>query len=269
MRRWRSVQQWRLCSPVKQSMIRAITLFVALSGLSTAITVSADPPTAEQGDAMLSELKQIRQLLERQTSGTAARAPALPTEDKVSLQLSPGAYVLGSSDAPVTLVEYTDYECPFCRRFHVSAFEEIKRNYIDTGKVRFITRDFPLDMLHVNARRAAIAGRCAGEQGRFWELRHVMIVNANQLTLAKLVTYAQDLRLDVAAFRSCLESDKFRADIEREVAEARAIGITGTPSFVLARTAPGGLTGVRMVGAMPYGVFDAKLRNLLAEAQAK
>ena len=73
----------------------------------------------------------------------------------------------------MTIVEYTDYQCPFCQRFHVAAFPELKRNYIDTGKVRFFSKDLPLDF-HANAMRAAQAGRCAGEQGKFWELRDVM-----------------------------------------------------------------------------------------------
>ena len=94
--------------------------------------------------------------------------------------------MLGRADAPVTLVEFTDLECPFCRSFHVGAFEKVKQTYIDSGKVRFVSFDFPLD-IHPNARPAALAVRCAGEQGKFWEMRHLVTVNATALSREKYV----------------------------------------------------------------------------------
>jgi protein-disulfide isomerase len=219
--------------------------------------------TSQQAEAILEELKQIHQLLLRQQAAPAPAAVQAQLDDKVSLVLEPGGYSIGRSDAPLTMVEYTDFQCPFCRQFHMVTFDSIKKNYIDTGKLRYISRDFPLDM-HENARRAALAGRCAGEQGQFWEMRHVMIVNANQLKPDNIVGYARDLNLDVDRFRSCLDSGKYRADIDRNLAEGQAVGVTGTPSFVLGRTGVDKVDGVRLVGAKPYAVFDAKLKEMLA-----
>src|SRR5689334_8469131 len=110
--------------------------------------------TRQQADQILQELRQIRQLLEKQ-GRPAAQQEEQPTRAKVT-DLS-GVSMLGKKDAPITIVEYTDYQCPYCQRFHVSAYPEIKKNYIDTGKVRFYSKDLPLDF-HPNAMRAAQAG---------------------------------------------------------------------------------------------------------------
>src|SRR5262249_34610175 len=121
------------------------------------------PITREQAEAILTELRAIHQLLDRQPSSSARPASSLPT---VRMAVGDGWYAVGRDDAPVTIVEFSDYECPFCRRFHLETFPELKKNYVDTGKVRFVSRDLPLD-IHANAFRAALTARCAGDQGRF------------------------------------------------------------------------------------------------------
>jgi protein-disulfide isomerase len=252
-----------MMTTTKVALVLAIAGFVA----GATATAGAQGMTSQQADAILEELKQIHQLLLRQQAAAAA-VPNPLADEKVSVPLGPGAYSIGRSDAPLTLVEYTDFQCPYCRQFHLTTFEAIKKNYIDTGKLRYVSRDFPLDM-HENARRAAVAGRCAGEQGQFWEMRHVMIVNANQLKPDNIVVYARDLKLDVDKFRSCFESDRYAADIERSVAEGQAAGVTGTPSFVLGRTGVDKVDGVRLVGAKPYAAFDAKLKEMLAATATK
>jgi protein-disulfide isomerase len=125
--------------------------------------------TREQANQILEELRQIRQLLEKQ----ADNKPGQPAAAKAHLHLE-GAPMLGSKDAPVTMVEFTDYQCPFCQRFHMQVYSLLKKDFIDTGKVRFYSRDLPIESLHPNAIRAAQAARCAGDQGQFWQLRDVM-----------------------------------------------------------------------------------------------
>ena len=120
-----------------------------------------------------------------------------------------GVAMLGSKDAPLTIVEYTDYQCPFCQRFHVTAFAELKKNYIDAGKVRFYSKDMPLDF-HPNAMRAAQAARCAGEQGQFWTLRDVMGANPGKLDMDNILAFATDLKMDAKKLRACVESDKYK-----------------------------------------------------------
>lgn len=242
----------------------AIMVFAATTLLAAVPIARADGITNEQAQDILNELRQIRQLLERMQTGQQAPAP----DDKVSYRFSPGGFSLGDARAPLVMVEYTDLQCPFCQQFHNTTFAQIKANYIDTGKIRFVSRDFPLDF-HENARRAATAGRCAAEQGKYWEMRHLMIVNAEQLRPDNLIAYAASVKLDVPKFKSCLESDRFKAQIDQDIAEGEVAGVQGTPSFVIGRIANEKLEGVRLVGAQPYVQFDARIQELLGEAAKK
>ncbi len=108
--------------------------------------------------------------------------------------------MLGRPDAPLTMVEFTDLQCPFCNRFATQTFDQLKKDYIDTGKVRFISRDFPLDF-HPQAMPAARAARCAGDQGRFWEMRTTLVKNAGQLSPAYITQTASSLKLDMKTVR--------------------------------------------------------------------
>ncbi len=238
-----------------------IALFATTVLLAAAPAARADGISSEQAQEMINELKQIRQTLEKMQA--PQQAPA--ADDKVSYKLAPGGFSLGDPKAPLVMVEYTDFQCPYCQQFHNTAFAQIKSNYIDTGKLRFISRDFPLDF-HENARRAATAGRCAAEQGKFWEMRHLMIVNAASLSADNLATYAASTNMNVPAFKSCLQADKFKAQIDQDIAEGSVAGVQGTPSFVVGRVENDKLEGVRIVGALPYASFDAKLQEMLEQA---
>jgi len=214
--------------------------------------------TKQQADDILNELRQIRQLLEKQTPA----APQQPGEQIVKAKVSiEGAYALGSKDAPLTMVEFTDFQCPYCQRFHVSTFAELKKAYIDTGKLRFVSRDLPLDF-HPNAMQAAEAGRCAGEQGQFWAMRDRMNANPDKLDIVSLVSWAQDLKLNVTGFRACVDSQKYRNAIQSDIQMAQRIGANGTPSFVVGKSTADGVDGELVVGAMPYQLFDQKLKEL-------
>ena len=217
--------------------------------------------TRQQAEEILKELRQIRQLLEKQQP---AKTPAPQEEQVIRAKLNlEGVAMLGSKNAPFTMVEYTDYQCPFCQRFHVTTFAELKKNYIDTGKVRFYSRDLPLDF-HPNAMRAAQAGRCAGEQGQFWKLRDVMAANPDKLDMNSILAFAADLKMDGNALRACVESGKYKNAVQTDVMEAMKIGANGTPSFLIGKSTPDGVDGELMVGAQPYSEFDKKLRELQA-----
>jgi protein-disulfide isomerase len=249
------------------------TFAVALAGslVASGRSISAQS-LQQQNEQILNELKGIRQLLEKLAGPLAGPGQPVPTaapvDDKVKLTAVTG-FVLGKPDAPLTMVEFTDLQCPFCRQFHTTTFEQIKKDYIDTGKLRYISRDFPLDTIHPYAIAAARAARCAGDQGKFWDMRHTILVNNAALTTDAFATFAQDLKLNASTFKSCTsDSTKFQPDMQKDLAEGTSAGISGTPSFVIGRTSPTGLDGVRLVGAQPYAVFDAKLKELLAKPAA-
>ncbi len=230
-------------------------------------STKSDAITKEQAEAIVGELKQIRQLLEKQQGQLAAAmaprplaAPAPP--EKVQMSVGNGWYSIGRADAPVTLVEFGDYQCPYCKRFHSEAYAEVKKNYIDTGKVRFVSRDLPLEF-HPLALKAAEAARCAGEQNKYWELRDALYANAappNDEVIKKAV---ESLSLDAKGFQACLDSDKYKADVQKDAREAATLQISGTPTFVLAKSAKDKLEGVRIVGAQPFAAFQAAIEGLL------
>src|SRR5262249_4926477 len=216
--------------------------------------------TRQQADEILNELRQIRQLLQQQNAKSAPQEPPVQRA-----KLAPdGVPMLGVKTAPITIVEFTDYQCPFCQRFHVTTFAELKKNYIDTGKVRFYSRDLPLDF-HPNAMRAAQAARCASEQKQFWTLREVMSSNPDKLDLDHIMGFASDLKMDLNAFRSCIASEKYKAQVQADVMEAMRIGASGTPAFVIGKSTPEGVDGELMLGAMPLPMFEEKMKQEAAK----
>jgi protein-disulfide isomerase len=160
------------------------------------------------------------------------------------------------------MVEFTDYQCPYCRQFHVQTFAELKKNFIDTGKVRFFSRDLPIYSAHPDAMRAAEAGHCANDQGEFWSLRDWMANSPDKLDLASLVAEAESLKMDVRAFRVCVVSEKYKPDVQADLMEAMRIGADGTPAFVIGKSTPQGVQGEMVAGALPSVVFDQKFRDL-------
>ena len=215
--------------------------------------------TRSQADDILKELRLIRQLLERQQAPQAPPRPALAT---VSIPSTDP--FLGKKDAPVTVVEYTDYQCSFCQRFHIATFPDLKKHYIDTGKIRFYSRDMPLDF-HQNAMKAAEAARCAGDQNQFWALRDLLVANANKLDPIAVQGYAEKLAMDQAVFKSCLENHKYAPVVKANLEEAARIGLEGTPSFVVGKSTPEGVTGTLIVGAQPFAAFESEINKLLGK----
>jgi protein-disulfide isomerase len=220
----------------------------------------------EQADSILSELRQIRQLLEKQqaqlTRVLAPRSAAPAPPDKVQMSLAGSWFSIGRADAPVTLIEFGDFQCPYCRRFHAETYPELKKNYIDTGKMRFIARDMPLDF-HPFAMKAAVAGRCAGEQGKYWEMRDTLFAHAAELSYDAILKFAQAISLDAASFKACVDADKHKSEIQADQAEAAALRINGTPTFVVGKTAGDKLDGSVLVGALPYAAFDSAIQQVL------
>lgn len=161
----------------------------------------------------------------------------------------------GNPDAPVTIVEFSDFECPFCAAFYQNTLPQIEENYIKTGKVKLVFRDFPLPF-HANAQKAAEAAECAGEQGKFWEMHDIIFDNQTTISAADLKNYAINLNLNSIQFNDCLDSGKYADEVGKDMNDGSAAGVTGTPTFFI--------NGEKLVGAQPFSVFEEILDKKLS-----
>lgn len=172
--------------------------------------------------------------------------------------------VIGDADAPITLIEFTDYQCPFCARHFTQTYGQIKKEYVDTGKVKIVLRDYPLGF-HQHAQKAAEAANCAGDQDLYWEM-HDMLFNtqATWSSLADAVPtfkqYAKDLGANASTFDSCLDSDKYKDEIAKDMADGAASGISGTPGFWIIGPDD---QSQQVSGAFPYDTFKNAFDGML------
>ncbi|NTV31442.1 thioredoxin domain-containing protein [candidate division WWE3 bacterium] len=179
--------------------------------------------------------------------------------EKVQVSIDDDA-VEGKKDAPVTLIEFSDYECPFCKRSYEDTLVSLRKDYIETGKVKMVFRDFPLSFHDPLATTEAIAANCAREQtndeGYYKyhdELYKRTTSNGNGLKEEDLTAIAKDLKLDVSKFENCRQSGKYRSEIEKDITDATNAGVTGTPTFFVGKSTENGtIEGEIIVGAVPY-----------------
>src|SRR2546427_58800 len=211
-------------------------------------------------EAVKSQLGQVLRLLsQRPVQGGGA--PSGPVRTSVA-----DAPMLGRADAPVTLVEFSDYQCPFCQRFFATTLSALKKDYVDTGKVRYVFRDFPLDQLHPQARKAAEAAHCAGELGKYWEMHDVLFQHQKALAPPQLAEHARTVGVDGAKFDECLSSGRHAARVTRGLTDGAALGVQGTPTFVVGKTKPGDVVeGTPIRGAQPLETFRRIIDQKLAE----
>ncbi|HIH17999.1 MAG: DSBA oxidoreductase [archaeon GW2011_AR6] len=179
---------------------------------------------------------------------------------KLSLDGEPS---LGNKDAPVQIVEFSDYQCPFCRRAYTQSYSQIKKDYIDTGKVYFVFKDFPLTF-HPAAIPAAEYANCANEQGKYWETHDAIYDEQNKLGQGTIEFGETELKkwvstvpgINMQKLDACVKSGKYKKEIEQDTAEGIAAGVSGTPTFFI--------NGQALVGAQPYSEFQRLIEAELA-----
>lgn len=247
------------CKNTSMKIGLAVVMSVCVLTLSS--LARAESLTKNQGDAILKELREIKELLAKPQQAMPG-APAAQAKPESLTIKGGGIYVLGKSDAPLTLVEFTDYECPFCKRFYETTFQTLKKNYIETGKLKFISRNMPLPM-HTHALKAAQASICAGEQGKFWEMKDLLFRNQNRLEVEALTGYAKDISLNAENFKTCMADDVRLKAISDEASYINSLGVNGTPSFVLGKSVGDSVEGRKIVGAQPLEVFEGAINELL------
>src|SRR5262249_1327476 len=201
-------------------------------------------------------LKQLKLLKARQ-----AYADSLRVEFDVLVLMRPpsvdvvhdSARVKGDAKAPVTIVEFSDFQCPFCKKTE-AALNDLLAKY--RGRVKLAYMDFPLGEIHAEAQKAAEAARCAGERGKFWEYHDALYADQTKLKGADLLAHARTLNLDEKSFRSCLDSGKFVSKIQADLGQGHKLGVAGTPGFFI--------NGVFLSGAQPQAEFEKIIDTQLA-----
>ena len=171
--------------------------------------------------------------------------------------------MLGPADAPLTVIEFTDLQCPYCARFAIETFPRLRREYIDTGKLRYVSLDLPLRM-HPQALPAAVASRCAGEQGRYWEYRAALFAARDELPNEPYERIAGKLGLDVGKLTACRRDPRQARAVRADLRRAEMNGIDGTPTFIIGREVNGRFEAEQVSGAVSFEVFAAKIEELLA-----
>lgn len=182
---------------------------------------------------------------EPQAQQQSVRRYKVPVDDDPSI---------GPANAPITIIEFSDYECPYCRRWHLEVFSRLRQEY--PTQVRLVYRDFPLTSIHPNAAPAAEAANCANEQGAYWAFNEKLFSGQYGLSPAAYQRYASELNLDTARFEQCLNSGRYRAEVQADLDYAVNLGVRSTPTFFV--------NGIPVVGAQPYEVFKQLIDKELA-----
>jgi protein-disulfide isomerase len=241
----------------------SVAAVLALSMASPACAQSREVEALRRElDALKLQQAQMAEELRRLQQATGVRSAAL------TLGTAPSR---GRADAPLVLVEFSDYECPFCIRHFTQTMPELEREYISTGKLRYVFMDFPIDQLHPAAMKAHEAARCAGEQGKFWELHNRLFTPAGTHGVDRLKALASEIGVDRGRFDSCLDSNRMQAPVRASVARAEQLGADGTPQMYLGvADANGSFRIIRSIrGAVPFAQIKPAIDALLAPADQR
>lgn len=236
---------------------------LVLVGMMVGFGVSQIPALKQIGNAGKTAAVEDTKIEEIQTPPqktilTADQIAALPDDDAV----------YGDENAPITMVEFSDFQCPYCQRFFLQTLPQIAENYIETGKVKFIYRDYLIDG-HNQAPYAALAAQCANDEGKFFEMHDELFINqpewsGNEKALEIMAGYAKKIGLNASAYKKCMDEKKYSDEIKKDVIDGITLGITGTPGFFI--------NGKEVSGAMPYElvfkpILDAELEGKEWELQ--
>ena len=253
-------------------MMRSLSI-LALAVLGTVSAAASQP---DKKDELATLKDQVAQLNAQQLQILASldelkkmvKGPGQPELKPPPTMSVAGELYKGEPAARVAIIEYADFQCPFCRRFESQVYPNIRDRYIQTGKLKYFHRDMPL-VFHQGAMPAARAVHCASEQGKFWEMHDSLLGDAASLTPADIDDRAGKLGMNVSELDKCISSDRFADIIQRGITEASTMQISGTPTFIIGTLdAQGNLMSVKktVVGASPFEAFKAAIDPLLVSA---
>jgi len=247
-----------------KGIVAAIAIATFFGGYSLGTMQDSGVSSDELEEAILGASLKAGSLTPRPT-----QQPTQPPGPQIIQGLLDDDPVKGDPDATVTMVEFSDFQCPFCQRFHQTTLPLIQENYIDTGKVKFVYRDFPIVSIHPNgAVVTALAAECADEQGMFWQYHDKLFQNqkkwerlATEDIVNELKAYAEGFDLNTNQFNDCLDSRKYLNEVNNDLQEGTSYGVTGTPAFFIGNEERG---YIKVTGAQPYPAFQQVLDQLLA-----
>jgi protein-disulfide isomerase len=253
-----------------------MTIKVLLGIIAAGLLFAAGRWTADGG--RLAEISAEQQRLRSQVEamgGGAAPAPTLPSAApsaetaglKTGIDLAVnGRPTLGPANAAVTFIEFSDFQCPFCARHVRETWPQIKAEYVDTGKIRYVFRHFPIDSLHPQAPMSAKAADCAHAQGRFWPMHDLLFGDQKDHSPTRLSAFASQARLDASAFASCMAAD--RPNVGQDLDQGARGGMMGTPAFFIGTSNPDGTVRVThtVYGAKPFAAFKTAIDAALTAA---
>jgi protein-disulfide isomerase len=248
-----------------------IALAVIAVGAAVALAVGM-PGQSTDVEALKKEIEALKArttTLERELADMRSRLglPKPPgTDSPISLT---GAKIRGSASAKVMLLEFSDYQCPFCGRHFRETMPQIEKNYIETGKIRYAFKDFPIESLHRQAVKAHEAANCAADQDKYWPMHSRLFMYPNPLGPEELKAHAVAVGVDLGAFQQCVDSGKHAKTVQQSIDDAVSSGVSGTPAFFVGVVAADGqsLTAARFIsGAHPFSRFKQEIDALLSGA---
>ncbi|MEH6608887.1 MAG: DsbA family protein [Halioglobus sp.] len=247
----------------------AVLSFTMLLGAQTSWAASDDIEALQKDvaelkkgqEAMQKNLEEIKKLVQqgaRPSGGSGFK----PQDFSIA-----GTAVKGDRNATVTIVEFSDYQCPYCKRHAEGTMPELVKKYVDTGKAKIVMMENPIESIHKNAMGASQAALCAGAQGQYWEMHDIMFVNYKKLGVDELKGYAGEIGLETEDFNTCLDEKKYEDQVKANLSTARKLGVRGTPGFVVGLTDPKDPDKVKgskyIKGAQGVDAFSEAIDELL------
>jgi len=250
-----------------KSRIKFLVLF-----LFVFISFSTNAADEWLADELLKQLQEIRKEVKAMRGDIADLRdeikhlqPMVAQEGKPIKQVSANigsAPILGDKNAKIAIIEYSDFQCPFCTRHNKQTLPQIQDSYIKTGQVKYVMKDFPLSF-HQKAKVAAVAARCAGEQGQYEAMRNLLFNNARKLNREFYLEKAKSLMLDETKYKACLDNKDNLQQVDADINEGTTLGVTGTPAFFVGKVKDGKLIdAVPISGAVPFARFQQVIDSL-------
>lgn len=259
--------------PVKGSVVPMLILAISIGA---ALESAVADESGQGGDlsgvlkeirtelsALRGEVAELRQAVtEIHKANVPAPSGAVPEQINVKEVLFSDSPSLGDKKAAVGIVEFSDYQCPFCKRFHEQTFPSLKERFIDTGKLRYVYRNYPLDF-HQEAKPAALAALCAGRENAYWKMQEGLFTTQERLGQELYKQLADQLKLNTRLFSECLRDSTLENKLATDFAYGQSLGLSGTPSFFIGKVKGDRLVNAKLIsGAQPFEVFESAITEL-------